>query len=328
MMGENYDERITLYIIAYNEEETIGRCISSFKGACDDIVVVLDDRTTDKTEQIAWDLGARIYHFHWIDDFSAARNYALDRCLFPWRMFADADDVLDPASVDLVRQAVRYANENGIDSIISHYYTSEVNGIPLTDNAMARLTRTGTMRWEGKIHECQNFDRTKTMITNIEVWHRKPRNRTSNQRNIGILEKEIPNCNPEDLPRYTFYYARELMFGGRYREAIEWFDKYLPISTWDAEKHRAMCDKAECFYSLGEKEDADRVLAEAIAYRPQWPDPYVKRGIIAHEQGRHEDGLVQFTLAQDRLENVHPLFSNGGILPKMIKIYTDRGHES
>jgi glycosyltransferase involved in cell wall biosynthesis len=321
----NHEERISLYIIAYNEEETIGRCITSFQEACDDIVLVLDDRTTDRTEQIAWDLGARIYHFHWIDDFSAARNYALDRCLYPWRMFADADDVLDPASVDRVRQAVRYANENGIDSIISHYYTSEVSGIPLTDNAMARLTRTGTMRWTGKIHECQDFDRAKTMISNIEVWHRKPRSRNNNQRNITTLEKAIPDCKPGELPRYTFYYARELMYAGRYDEAIRMFDRYLPISTWDAEKHRAMCDKAECYYLQGDKETADVILAESIAYRPQWPDPYVKRGIIAHELGRHEDCLALFAQARERLENVHPLFSNGGILPKLIEIYTDRG---
>jgi tetratricopeptide (TPR) repeat protein len=138
------------------------------------------------------------------------------------------------------------------------------------------------------------------------------------------LEKEIPNCNPEDLPRYTFYYARELMFGGRYHEAIEWFDKYLPISTWDAEKHRAMCDKAECYYLLLDWETADQVLADAIAYRPQWPDPYVKRGIIAHELGRREDCLAMFAQAQERIENVHPLFSQGAILPKLMKIYEVR----
>jgi glycosyltransferase involved in cell wall biosynthesis len=320
----NYNERISLYIIAYNEEETIGRCITSFKEVSDDVVVILDARTTDRTEKIAWDLGARIYHFRWIDDFRAARNYALDRCLWHWRMFADADDMLDPGSVGIVRQAVRYANENGIDSIISHYYTSEVSGIPLTDNAMARLTRYGTMRWEGKIHECQNFDRTKTMISNIEVWHRKPKARNNNSRNIATLEKVIPDCKPEELPRYTFYYGRELMYAGRYDEAIQMFNRYLPMSTWDAEKHRAMCDKAECYYLQGDKGAADAILADAIAYRPQWPDPYVKRGIIAHEQGRHEDCLALFAQARERLENVHPLFSNGAVLPKLMKIYEEK----
>jgi tetratricopeptide (TPR) repeat protein len=240
-------------------------------------------------------------------------------------MFADADDVLDPASVDYVRQAVRYANENSIDSITAHYYTSQdQDGKPLTDNAMARLTRYDTMRWEGKIHECQNYDRARMMISNIEVWHRKPRTRNNNPRNMATLEKVIPDCKPEELPRYTFYYARELMYAGRYDEAIQWFDKYLPISAWDAEKHRAMCDKAECYYLQGDKATADTILEDAIAYRPQWPDPYVKRGIIAQEQGRHEDCLVQFALAQERRENVHPLFSNGAVLPKLIEIYTEK----
>jgi len=322
MNGIPLSENITTYIIAYNEAETIARCINSFKAASDDFVVVLDDRTTDKTEQIAWGLGARVYPFHWIDDFSAARNYALDRCMHEWRMFADGDDVLDPESGDLIRQAVKYANEKGINSIISHYYTSEVNGKPLSDNAMTRLTRAGTMRWVGRIHEYQNNDKVHQIVTNIEVWHRKPASRTEGtNRNIGMLEKAIPVCSPTELPRYTFYYARELMFAHRYFEAIEWFDKYIKISTWEAEKHRALCDKAECFYVMGDRKKADEILFESILLNPKYPDPYVKRGIIAHELGNHDECVVQFGLAKARLANTHPLFSGGDLLPRLMTAY-------
>jgi glycosyltransferase involved in cell wall biosynthesis len=316
---------ISLYIIALNEEATIGRCIDSFRGAFDEVVVVLDHRTTDKTQEVAFQHGARPYHFNWIDDFSAMRNYAMDRCLGDWLMFADSDDVLDPESVTLVRDAVEYADKNGINTIVASYYTSYEGSRPTTDNAMPRLTRAGTMRWTGAIHEYQIADHTKEIVSNIEVHHRRPPEREGgrSQRNMGILEKVIPVCKPQELPRYTFYYARELMFAGRYEEAITWYDKYLPISTWQAEAHRALCDKAECQYLLGKKWDALETLQGAVTMNPAWPDPYVKIGVIYKELGIPTKCKEYMKEAQGRLQNTHPLFSSGHLLPKMITIYSE-----
>lgn len=315
---------ISLYIIALNEEATIGRCIDSFRGAFDEVIVALDHRTTDKTHEIAWAHGARIYHFNWIDDFSAMRNFAMDRCLGNWLMFADSDDVLDPESVTLVRDAIEYADKSDINTIVASYYTSYgPDGKPTTDNAMARLTRAGTMRWTGAIHEYQLCDKVKQIVSNIEVHHRRPPERESgrSQRNMEILEKCIPACKPSELPRYTFYYARELMFAGRYEEAILWYDKYLPISTWQAEAHRALCDKAECQYLQGKRPEALETLRGAITMNPDWPDPYVKIGVIYKELGIPDKCREYMREAQGRLQNTHPLFSSGHLLPKLIAIY-------
>ncbi|WP_367328958.1 glycosyltransferase, partial [Lentimicrobium sp.] len=50
--------RLSVVIITYNEERNIGRCLESVRGIADDIVV-LDSFSTDKTEDICKEHGAR-----------------------------------------------------------------------------------------------------------------------------------------------------------------------------------------------------------------------------------------------------------------------------
>jgi tetratricopeptide (TPR) repeat protein len=99
------------------------------------------------------------------------------------------------------------------------------------------------------------------------------------------------------------------MFEGRYQDAIRKFDEYLPISNYPAEKHRAMCDKADCWLSLGKKyEEASESLCEAIAFIPEYPDPYVKLGILAYNQKDWSMCKKWMNDAITRAGNTHLLF--------------------
>ena len=54
--------------------------------------------TTDKTTNLAESFNARIYHFEWIDDFSAARNESIKYANYNWIFTIDADEVLEKDS--------------------------------------------------------------------------------------------------------------------------------------------------------------------------------------------------------------------------------------
>lgn len=69
---------ISLCMIVRNEEQTLGRCLSTVHDLVDEIVVV-DTGSTDRTKEIARSLGARLFDFLWIDDFAAARNFAFSQ---------------------------------------------------------------------------------------------------------------------------------------------------------------------------------------------------------------------------------------------------------
>ena len=65
---------ISLCMIVRDEEQTLDRCLCSAAPIADEIVIV-DTGSVDKTVEIAEKYTNRIYHFDWIDDFAAARNF-------------------------------------------------------------------------------------------------------------------------------------------------------------------------------------------------------------------------------------------------------------
>jgi len=96
---------LSVCIIARNEGKALPRALASVRGIADEIVVV-DTGSTDRTVEIAKEMGAVVGHFPWCDDFSAARNFALDRARGDWIFWLDADEELLPESFDELRSVV------------------------------------------------------------------------------------------------------------------------------------------------------------------------------------------------------------------------------
>jgi glycosyltransferase involved in cell wall biosynthesis len=96
--------RLSVCVIARDEEAVIGRCLESVQPAADQIVVV-DTGSTDRTVEIAEGYGATIGHFTWCDDFAAARNLSLELATGDWILWLDADDYLLPADLQKVTKA-------------------------------------------------------------------------------------------------------------------------------------------------------------------------------------------------------------------------------
>ena len=87
--------RLTVCLIVKNEEKFLGQCLDSVRGLADQIVVV-DTGSTDRTVDIAREHGAEVHTFAWCDDFSAARNAALEHATGDWILMLDADEELPP----------------------------------------------------------------------------------------------------------------------------------------------------------------------------------------------------------------------------------------
>ena len=83
--------RLALVVIARDEAARIGRLLASAAPWVDDMLV-LDTGSYDDTSALARAAGARVEHFEWCDDFSAARNAALDLAAADWHLVLDADE--------------------------------------------------------------------------------------------------------------------------------------------------------------------------------------------------------------------------------------------
>jgi Tfp pilus assembly protein PilF len=84
---------LSVCLIVKNEERFLGQCLASVKGLAHQIVVV-DTGSADRTVEIAKEHGAQVHSFAWCDDFSAARNAALEHATGDWVLMLDADEEL------------------------------------------------------------------------------------------------------------------------------------------------------------------------------------------------------------------------------------------
>ena len=94
---------ISLCMIVRDEEGTLRRCLDSVKEVVDEIIIV-DTGSRDHTAEIAREFTEKVYEFQWIDDFSAARNYGLERATQDYCMWLDADDVLKPEEAEKIQR--------------------------------------------------------------------------------------------------------------------------------------------------------------------------------------------------------------------------------
>ena len=98
--------RISACTIAKNEEKNIRHWVNSVKRFADEIIVV-DTGSTDHTREIAAEEGAELYEFPWCNDFSAAKNFALDKASGDWIVMLDADEYFDEASQQKLRSILQ-----------------------------------------------------------------------------------------------------------------------------------------------------------------------------------------------------------------------------
>lgn len=143
---------ISLTMIVKNEAANLGRVLESARGVADEFVVV-DTGSTDNTVDIARAYGAKVSFFTWIDDFSAARNHALDQASGQWVLILDGDDVARESAPGALRAEIQALDER------AHFLRVPVRS-PRGDGAGAtvfgsrRIFRNvPEIRWHHPVHE-------------------------------------------------------------------------------------------------------------------------------------------------------------------------------
>lgn len=122
-------------MIVKNEEIALPKCLSSVKGVVNEMVV-LDTGSTDRTVEIALQFGAKVHHFEWCDDFSVARNQALNFVTGEWILVLDADETLVAKIVPHLQQAI-----NGDRYLLINLVRQEVGAAQSPYSLVSRLFR-------------------------------------------------------------------------------------------------------------------------------------------------------------------------------------------
>jgi glycosyltransferase involved in cell wall biosynthesis len=149
--------RLSLATIALNEQDLIGGMLSSVAGLVDDVVIGIDDKTTDDTAAIVEAAGGKTFLFRWSDDFAAARNLTLDRVTGDWVLVIDPDERLTLGGRFLVQDVLKRIPEAdpSIDGFCFECAQLDMDRkFQLKAKTSVRLFRCrSNIRYKGVVHE-------------------------------------------------------------------------------------------------------------------------------------------------------------------------------
>jgi len=146
--------RLSALVVARDEAERITPCLERLDFA--DEIVVLLDRSTDRTAEIARERGARVVEGDWTLE-ADRRNAGIDACTGEWILEVDADEWATPALAAEIRAAIAAAKPgyfivpmaNHIGTRLVRHGWGAYNGVA----AKPSLFRKGMKRWgRGRVH--------------------------------------------------------------------------------------------------------------------------------------------------------------------------------
>lgn len=216
---------ISLCMIVKNEEKILERCLDSIRDLMDEIIIV-DTGSSDRTREIAKRYTKKVYSFVWVDDFSAARNFAFSKASCEYIYSADADEVLNEEN----REKFRYLKETLVPEveIVQMYYGNQLShGTVYNYDRELRpklFKRQRTFQWIEPVHETVRllpvvFD------SDIEITHMPEGSHA--RRDLAIFEAMVKKGVQLSGRLFTMY-AKELLIAGGQEElgnAEEYFTR-------------------------------------------------------------------------------------------------------
>lgn len=101
---------LSVVLATRNEEANLRRCLESVKEIANEIIVV-DEYSTDKTREIAADLGAKVYQEPHHDIFHITKQVALEKAKGRWILQLDADEVVTKELSREIKRVIGMSNE-------------------------------------------------------------------------------------------------------------------------------------------------------------------------------------------------------------------------
>lgn len=141
-------QSLSVVIITFNEEKNIGDCIRSVANLAEEILV-LDSGSTDRTVEIARDLGAKVFT-HKFDGHIQQKNRAMAMAEGAWILSLDADERVSPELVSSVKAALENPQSIGYTmNRLNHFEGFAVKTCGWYPDKKLRLWKAGSGEWTG-----------------------------------------------------------------------------------------------------------------------------------------------------------------------------------
>jgi len=230
-LGEPQRADLSLVMIVRNEEKGLEKALLSSLDYVDEIIVAVDDASTDKSGEIASRYADVVKRFEWVDNFAAARNLVHDGAMGKWCLFLDVQEYIK--------------QEEGLEKALA----SEADGLMCKiemENEMEfnnpRIYKNG-IHFEGAVHEKQVMGRVEFYPQFVIVHDRlgsqseKAAEERKKQRDDmvpRIMGKQYKE-NKRNT-RATFHLGLHYCGRQNTRLAVRWFRRYLRYSQVAGER--------------------------------------------------------------------------------------------
>jgi glycosyltransferase involved in cell wall biosynthesis len=321
---------IGVALIARDAEHTLPKTLDSLRPYVAQIVVGVDERTTDRTAKVAKKHGADVvqsiqvsathtceYHGSILaQDFAAARNRSfelLDKSL-PWWLWVDADD--EVRNADQLGRIVDSTPEPHVGVWLPYDYARVADSEAVTTTfGRERILRTRVgWEWKYRVHEVVIPQSAGPWIRTDQVrivhQHNGHKTEDSAHRNLLLLEIEYEE-RPED-PRTTFYLGNTYFALGNWAAAINWYERYCApgFSGNHFELWQSYLYLGKAYQKAGQLDGALRAAFGALEVDPTFREPYYALAECYAMSGENEKVIFWTERAKERGDVPFFVFKN------------------
>ena len=204
---------LSVCIIGKNEENNIEKCLAPLVPYGFEIIYV-DTGSTDRTKELAAKYTDHIYDFEWIGDFSAARNFSLQKASHNYVLVLDCDEFLTEIDLDGIEQAVN-AHPNGVGLLLRINYCDSNRKKTSSPDRVERLFH------KRRYHYCFTIHEQVADINNMDEKRLKA------ERNNELLFKEIEK-HP-DNPYFYFQIGQSYNLISDYENSYIYYKKAFEL---------------------------------------------------------------------------------------------------
>jgi glycosyltransferase involved in cell wall biosynthesis len=272
---------VSVNILTRDNEDTIGRALSTVVGWCSEVVVI-DTGSKDGTIKIVQEEVPRdkltLLHSKWRNDSAFHRNVALKASKGDWVLVLDSDEWLEsPSGDDVLKMLASVPADVG--AILVQVASILEDGTLSVDWCLRLFRREGAA-WEHPRHpQVVLPDGVKGTRAEIRLGHTGyidgARVKRKLEDTLEVLLQQDPDSD------HTLYWsAVTLAKLERYSEALSMLNKLVSRDLSKRRRSEALGLAAFCALRLGNYELANRLCDLGAALDPENPDFHFVRGVV------------------------------------------------
>ena len=194
--------KLSVVIAACDEEQMLEPCLGLL-GFADEIVVVVDSRSADRTEAVAKKYTKNVYRRR-LESFAKQKNYGIGKSTGDWILIVDADERVTPALAAEIRSVLADPGDRaGFRIGFENYFLGRRIRFGGWDDRHIRLIKKSQARYSGDIHETFS-PRGPVDDLHEPIWHFSHRNiQSMMQKTVNYGEVQAGEMLRNNHPKVT-----------------------------------------------------------------------------------------------------------------------------